>query len=29
MYDDSKNLISKRKVLYDSLYEKYSSKIEF
>jgi len=29
MYDDSKNLISERKVLYDSLYEKYSSKIEF
>jgi putative heme iron utilization protein len=29
MYDDSKNLISERKILYDSLHEKYSSKIEF
>ena len=29
MYDESKNLISQRKDLYDSLYEKYSSKIKF
>ena len=29
MYDESKNLISERKVLYDSLCEQYSSKIEF
>ena len=29
MYDESKNLISERKVLYDLLCEKYSSKIEF
>ena len=29
MYDESKNLIFERKVLYDSLCEKYSSKIEF
>ena len=27
MYDESKNLISERKVLYDSLCEQYSSKI--
>ena len=29
MYDESKNLISERKDLYDSLHEKYSSKIKF
>ena len=29
MYDESKNLISERKQLYDSLCEKYSSKIKF
>ena len=29
MYDESKNLISERKDFYDSLYEKYSSKIKF
>ena len=29
MYDESKNLISERKNLYDSLHEKYSSKIKF
>ena len=29
MYDESKNLISERKVLYDSLHQKYSSKIKF
>ena len=29
MYDESKNLISQRKDLYDSLHEKYSSKIKF
>ena len=29
MYDESKNLISSRKDLYDSLYQKYSSKIKF
>ena len=29
MYDDSKNLIYERKVLYDSLQNKYSSKIKF
>ena len=29
MYDESKNLISERKVLYDSLHDKYSSKIKF
>jgi putative heme iron utilization protein len=29
MYDESKNLISERKYFYDSLYEKYSSKIKF
>ena len=29
MYDESKNLISERKDFYDSLHEKYSSKIKF
>jgi len=29
MYDESKNLISERKSLYDSLHEKYSSKLKF
>ena len=29
MYDESKNLISERKNLYDSLHKKYSSKIKF
>ena len=29
MYDKSKNLISERKDFYDSLHEKYSSKIKF
>jgi|TARA_B110000444_G_scaffold125430_1_gene117864 putative heme iron utilization protein len=29
MYDESKNLISERKQLYDSLCKKYSSKIKF
>jgi len=29
MYDESKNLISSRKELYDSLHQKYSSKIKF
>ena len=29
MYDESKNLLSERKILYDSLHEKYSSKIKF
>jgi putative heme iron utilization protein len=29
MYDESKNLISSRKELYDSLNQKYSSKIKF
>ena len=29
MYTESKNLISERKDFYDSLHEKYSSKIEF
>jgi putative heme iron utilization protein len=29
MYDESKNLISERKDLYDSLHQKYSSKIKF
>ena len=29
MYDESKTLISERKVLYDSLHDKYSSKIKF
>ena len=29
MYDESKNLISERKNLYDSLNKKYSSKIKF
>jgi hypothetical protein len=29
MYDESKNLISERKYFYDSLHEKYSSKIKF
>ena len=29
MYDDSKNLISEKKDLYDSLQEKYTSKIKF
>ena len=29
MYDESKNLISERKNLYDTLHEKYSSKIKF
>ena len=29
MYDDSKNLISEKKDLYDSLHEKYTSKIKF
>jgi putative heme iron utilization protein len=29
MYDESKNLISERKILYDSLHDKYSSKIKF
>ena len=29
MYDKSQNLVSERKVLYDSLYQKYSSKIKF
>ena len=29
MYDESKNLISERKNLYDSLYDKYSSKLKF
>ena len=29
MYDESKNLISERKNLYDSLHDKYSSKIKF
>ena len=29
MYYESKNLISERKDFYDSLYEKYSSKIKF
>ena len=29
MYDESKNLISERKNLYDSLNKKYSSKVEF
>jgi putative heme iron utilization protein len=29
MYDESKNLISERQDFYDSLYEKYSSKIKF
>ena len=29
MYDESKNLVSARKYLYDSLHDKYSSKIKF
>jgi len=29
MYDESKNLISSRKELYDSLHSKYSSKVKF
>ena len=29
MYDESRNLISERKYFYDSLHEKYSSKIKF
>ena len=29
MYDESKNLVSLRKELYDSLHHKYSSKIKF
>ena len=29
MYDESKNLISSRKELYDSLHNKYSSKVKF
>ena len=29
MYDESRNLISERKIFYDSLHEKYSSKIKF
>ena len=29
MYDKSQNLVSDRKVLYDSLHQKYSSKIKF
>ena len=29
MYDESKNLISSRKELYDSLHQKYPSKIKF
>ena len=29
MYDESKNLVSSRKELYDSLHQKYSSKIKF
>jgi len=29
MYDESKNLVSARKDLYDSLHDKYSSKIKF
>ena len=29
MYDESKNLISERKNFYDSLHDKYSSKIKF
>ena len=29
MYDESKNLIPERKNLYDSLHDKYSSKIKF
>ena len=29
MYDESKNLISERKNLYDSLHKKYPSKINF
>jgi len=29
MYDESKNLISERQDFYDSLHEKYSSKIKF
>ena len=29
MYDESRNLVSERKIFYDSLHEKYSSKIKF